>query len=72
MTSKKQLLFYAYKISRSIFKSGKDNIKLEYKNKCVSIWFHNNCDCEYIDFSVLETAKENGIKFKKAIKKIKE
>lgn len=70
-TTRKQLVNFAIGLVKEVASQNK-NIKVEYRNKGIDIWFHyNNGDCEYIDICLFSSLKENKVKFKKAILKIR-
>ena len=69
-TTRKQLVTFAIRLVKEIATQNK-NIKVDYKNNYVNVWFHDDDESELISLYPFYSLKENKQLFKKAILKIR-
>lgn len=69
-TTRKQLVNFAIGLAREISIQNK-NISVEYRDSSIGLWFFKDEETELINFYKHDSLKENKVKFRKAILKIR-
>ena len=69
-TTRKQLVNFAIGLVKEVASQNK-NIKVEYQNRSIDIWFHSYDKVELISMCLNNSLKENKQLFRKAILKIR-